>query len=232
MSFNDYLKLYSLTHICHINPSYTYNFVKNKFYKQRVPNPYNLTKIVVKKDGKGYFVVNLKSTKIYQRLKNNPTFENPSCAMEVFRDGERSELLYIDSDFGKRVWLYVRCDDLKQGNNYVSVSFTNKDENKDFTVSSEPEEYIKNLNYRVGLYSNLNKDDYTFNQLNPKEKNEKKNYILNLIEQETSNSDNNIDFALEGEPDSCRVISLDNDRKGYVYIHYKNNSDAFLKENF
>jgi len=230
MSFNDYLQFYSYTHICHLNPEYTYNFIKNKVYKQRVPNPYNLTKIVVRKGGKGYFVVNLKSTKIYQRLKNNPNYENPNCSMEVFRDGRNGELIYIGNDFGKKDRLYVKCDDLKEGNYYVSVSFTKKDENKEFNVSSEPEEYANNLNYRVGLYSNLNKEDYSFHQLNPKEKNEKKNYILNLIKQETANSDNKIDFALEGEPDSWRVISLDNDRKGYGYIHYKNNSDAFLKE--
>ena len=229
MSFNDYLQFYSYTHICHINPSYTYNFVKNKVYKQRLHNPYNLTKIVVKKEGKGYFVVNLKSTKIYQRLKDNPTFENLCCSMEVFKDGEKGELIYIGNDFGKKDRLYVKCDDLKEGNYYVSVSFSNKDD-KNFNVSTEPEPYPKNINYRLGLYSNLNNDDYTFNQLNSREKNEKKNYILNLIKQETANNDNKLDFALDGEPDSWRVIKLDNDRKGYGYIHYKNNSDAFLKE--
>ena len=124
----------------------------------------------------------------------------------------------------------MKCDDLKEGNYYVSVSFTNKDENKDFTVSKEVEDYDKNLNYRVGLYSDLNNDEYSFEQLNLREKSDKKNYILNLIRQETENSDNKIDFALEGEPDSWRVISLDNDRRGYGYIQYKNNSDAFLKE--
>ena len=230
MSFNDYLQFYSYTHICHLNPAYNYNFIKNKVYKQRVPNPYNLTKIVVNKDGKGYFVANLKSTKIYQRLKNNPNFENPSCSMEVFMDGKNGELIYIGNDFGKKDRLYVKCDDLKKGNYYVSISFTNKEENKDFSVSSEVEAFDKNLNYRIGLYSNLNNNDYNFAQLNPREKNEKKNYILNLIKQETEDSENKIDFALEGEPDSWRVISLDNDRKGYGYIQYKNNSDAFLKE--
>ena len=199
MSFNDYLQFYSYTHICHLNPAYNYNFIKNKVYKQRVPNPYNLTKIVVNKDGKGYFVKN-------------------------------GELIYIGNDFGKKDRLYVKCDDLKKGNYYVSISFTNKEENKDFSVSSEVEAFDKNLNYRIGLYSNLNNNDYNFAQLNPREKNEKKNYILNLIKQETEDSDNKIDFALEGEPDSWRVISLDNDRKGYGYIQYKNNSDAFLKE--
>ena len=230
MSFNDYLRFYSFTHICHLNPNYNYNFIKNKVYKQRVPNPYNLSKVVVKKAGKGYFVVNLKSTKIYQKLKNNPTYENPSCSMEVFRDGKKGQLIYIGNDFGKKDRLYVKCDDLKEGAYYVSVSFTNKDENKDFTVSKEVEEYEKNLNYRVGLYSDLNNDDFVLDQLNLREKSDKKNYILNLIRQETENSENKIDFALEGEPDSWRVISLDNDRRGYGYIQYKNNSDAFLKE--
>jgi len=230
MSFNDYLQFYSCTHICHLNPNYNYNFVKNKVYKQRVPNPYNLSKIVVNKPGKGYFVVNLKSTRIYQILKNNPNYENPNCSMEVFTEGENGQLIYIGNDFGKKDRLYVKCDNIKKGNYYVSVSFTNKDDTKDFSISNEVEVYDKNLNYRVGLYSNLSNQDYTFDQLNPREKNEKKNYILNLIKQETETNENKIDFALEGEPDSWRVISLDNDRRGYGYIQYKNNSDAFLKE--
>ena len=230
MSFNDYLQFYSCTHICHLNPNYNYNFVKNKVYKQRVPNPYNLSKIVVNKPGKGYFVVNLKSTRIYQILKNNPNYENPICSMEVFTEGENGQLIYIGNDFGKKDRLYVKCDNIKKGNYYVSVSFTNKDDTKDFSISNEVEVYDKNLNYRVGLYSNLSNQDYTFDQLNPREKNEKKNYILNLIKQETETNENKIDFALEGEPDSWRVISLDNDRRGYGYIQYKNNSDAFLKE--
>ena len=230
MSFNDYLQFYSCTHICHLNPNYNYNFVKNKVYKQRVPNPYNLSKIVVNKPGKGYFVVNLKSTRIYQILKNNPNYENPSCSMEVFTEGENGQLIYIGNDFGKKDRLYVKCDNIQKGNYYVSVSFTNKDDTKDFSISNEVEVYDKNLNYRVGLYSNLSNQDYTFDQLNPREKNEKKNYILNLIKQETETNENKIDFALEGEPDSWRVISLDNDRRGYGYIQYKNNSDAFLKE--
>ena len=230
MSFNDYLQFYSNTHICHINPDYNYSFIKNKVYKQRVPTPFNLTKIVINKPGKGYFVVNLKSTKIYQRLKNNPNYENPNCSMEVFRDGENGELEYIGNDFGNKDRLYVKCDDLKEGNYYVSVSFIDNENKKDFAVSNEVEAYEKNFNYRVGLYSNLNNEEFNFAQLNPKEKNEKKNYILNLIKQETEKSENKIDFALEGEPDSWRVISLDNDRRGYGYIQYKNNSDAFLKE--
>jgi len=230
MSFNDYLQFYSCTHICHLNPNYNYNFVKNKVYKQRVPNPYNLSKIVVNKPGKGYFVVNLKSTRIYQILKNNPNYENPNCSMEVFTEGENGQLIYIGNDFGKKDRLYVKCDNIKKGNYYVSVSFTNKDDTKDFSISNEVEVYDKNLNYRVGLYSNLSNQDYKFDQLSPREKNEKKNYILNLIKQETETNENKIDFALEGEPDSWRVISLDNDRRGYGYIQYKNNSDAFLKE--
>ena len=37
-------------------------------------------------------------------------------------------------------------------------------------------------------------------------------------------------FALDGEPDLWRAVKLDNDRRGYGYIRYKNNSEAFLKD--
>ncbi len=230
MSLNDYIQFYSCTHICHINPNYYYSFMKNKIYKQRVPTPYNLTKIEVKRPGKGYFLVNLKSTRIYQKFKNNPTFENPSCSMEVFTDGPNGDLKYIGSDFGKKDRLYVKCDDIRPGNYYVSVSFTNKDDKKDFTISNEIDSVDKKLNYRVGLYSNIKDEDVKCDILNAKEKNQKNNYLINLIKKETNNCEDKIDFGLEGEPDSWRVIKLDNDRRGYGYIQYKNNSDAFLKE--
>jgi hypothetical protein len=227
MSLNDYLHFYSKTHICHLNPNYYYSFVKNKVYKQRFPNPFNISKMVVTKPGKGYFVVNLKSTRVYQKLKNNPNFENPSCSMEVFTDGENGELIYLGRDFGKKNRLYVKCDDIKEGNYYISVSFTNK---KDFGVSNDFEPYDKKINYRIGLYATITDEDFKFEQLSSRERNEKKNYFTKLIKQDTDNCEDKMYFVLDGEPDSWRVIRLDNDRKGYGYIRYKNNSDAFLKE--
>ena len=230
MSLNDYLQFYSCTHICHIKPQYYYSFMKNKVYKQKVPIPFNLSKITVNKPGKGYFMVNLKSTRIYQKFKNNPNFENPSCSVEVFTDGPNGDLIFIGSDFGKKDRLYVKCDNIRPGNYFISVSFTNKDDNKPFSISSEMEPLDKKLSYRVGLYSSINDEDVKCDQLNPREKSQKSNYILGLIKKETENSDEKIDFALEGEPDSWRVIRLDHDRRGYGYIQYRNNSDAFLKE--
>ena len=228
MCLNDYLHFYSKTHICHLNPNYYYSFVKNKVYKQRFPNPYNISKMVVTKPGKGYFVVNLKSTRVYQKLKNNPNFENPNCSMEVFTDGENGELIYLGRDFGKKNRLYVKCDNIKEGTYYISVSFTNK---KDFGVANEIEPYDKKINYRVGLYATITDEDFKFEQLTSKERNEKKNYITKLIKDETDNSEEDkMYFALDGEPDSWRAVKLDNDRRGYGYIRYKNNSDAFLKD--
>ena len=171
MCLNDYLHFYSKTHICHLNPNYYYSFVKNKVYKQRFPNPYNISKMVVTKPGKGYFVVNLKSTRVYQKLKNNPNFENPNCSMEVFTDGENGELIYLGRDFGKKNRLYVKCDNIKEGTYYISVSFTNK---KDCGVANEIEPYDKKINYRVGLYATITDEDFKFEQLSSKERNEKK----------------------------------------------------------
>ena len=37
-------------------------------------------------------------------------------------------------------------------------------------------------------------------------------------------------FAQEGETNSWRTIDFNNDRKGFGYIFYKNNSDAYIKE--
>ena len=123
---------------------------------------------------------------------------------------------------------HVKCDNIKEGNYYISVYFTNK---KDFCVSNEIEPYDKKINYRVGLYATITDEDSKFEQLSLKERNAKKNYITKLIKQETDNSEENkMYFALDGEPDSWRVIKLDNDKRGYGYIRYKNNSDAFLKE--
>ena len=42
------------------------------------------------------------------------------------------------------------------------------------------------------------------------------------INKEISNSDNILVLVFKGKPDSWRVISLDNYRKGNDFIHYKN----------
>jgi hypothetical protein len=44
----------------------------------------NMMKIIV-----NTIVVNLKSTRVYQKLKNNPNFENPNYSIEVFTPMEK-----------------------------------------------------------------------------------------------------------------------------------------------
>ena len=63
---------------------------------------------------------------------------------------------------------------IKEGTYYISVSFTNK---TDSGVANEIEPYDTKINYRVGLYATIIDEDFKFEQLSSKERNEKKNYI-------------------------------------------------------
>ena len=56
------------------------------------------------------------------------------------------------------------------------------------------------------------------------------NYYYNFVKNKVYKSEiNKMYIASYGYPDSWIAIKLDNDRRGYGYIRYKNNSDAFFE---
>ena len=217
MSYDDYLQFYTTTHIAQVHSEYFYNVLK---LKNR--NPQNICRIKVDRTGSGYFMVNLKNTRIYNNLKA-ANYSNPFCSIIVIRINE-DNFEYIGSDSGKKDRFYVPCPEMEKGIYYVSVSFPKI--NKSLPLQSSFEFNQNEFNFRVGVYS-TNKD---LKLEEVEDGNEVGDFIFDSIAYNAEKNEDKYYFAQEGEPSSWRTIDFNNDRKGFGYIYYKNNSDAFIRE--
>ena len=222
MAYEDFIQFYTSTHICQIHDDFNYNCKKIKVNSNEF---FNIAKVNVNKNSSGYFLVNLKNKRIYQNLKGIDNFNNPFCSMIVFKQ-DKNGFKYIGSDSGKHDRLYVECENMEQGTYYIAVTFPK--ESKNFELNNfEPKKFDK-LSFRVGIYSNLK--DAKIEDIDENEKNDIKDFIFNMINQLANDNPEKYRFANEGENSSWRVINFDNNRNGYGYIYYDNNSDAFLRE--
>ena len=170
-------------------------------------------------------MVNLKNKRIYQNLKGIDGFNNPFCSMSVFKQ-DKNGFKFIGSDSGKHDRLYVECENMEQGTYYIAVTFPK--ETKNFEINTLEAQKFDKLSFRVGIYSNLK--DATIQDIDENEKNDINDFVFNIISQLANENPEKYRFANEGENSSWRVINFDNNRNGYGYIYYNNNSDAFLRE--
>ena len=217
MSYDDYLQFYTTTHIAQVHSDYFYNVLK---LKNR--NSQNICRIKVDRTGSGYFMVNLKNTRIYNNLKN-ANYSNPFCSIIVMRRDE-DNFEFIGSDSGKKDRFYIPCPEMEKGIYYVVVSFPKI--NKNLPIQNSFEFNQNEFNFRVGVYS-TNKD---LKLEEVEDGNEVGDFIFDSIAYNAEKNEDKYYFAQEGEPISWRTIDFNNDRKGFGYIYYKNNSDAFIRE--
>ena len=224
MSYDDYLQFYTTTHICKIHPDFEYKTTKFKSSKAN-NEPLNLSKVVVRQPGSGYFLVNQKNTRIYRNLKD-PEYENPFCNMVVFRDDDKNGYTFIGSESGKLDRLYVECENLLPGTYYISVTFPQP--GAGFALQQNFENIDFDINFRVGVYSS--QKQLNVEPLNEKEIEEVSGFAFEMISNLANENKDKYYFAQEGEAKSFRVINFDNNSTGFGYIYYKNESDAYLRE--
>ena len=224
ISYEDYLQFYTTTHICKLHPNYDYTTQKIKSSKEN-NEPLNLTKVVVKQPGHGYFIVNQKNTRIYRNLKD-PEYENPYCNMVVFKDDNKNGYTFVGSDSGKHDRLYVECENLVPGTYYIAVTFPVP--NPGFSLQQNFENIDFDVNFRVGVYSS--QKQLNIEPLNEKEIEEVSGFGFEIVENLAKDNQDKYYFAHEGEAKSYRVINFDNNNCGFGYIYYKNDSDAYLRE--
>ena len=224
ISYEDYLQFYTTTHICKLHPNYDYTTQKIKSSKEN-NEPLNLTKVVVKQPGHGYFIVNQKNTRIYRNLKD-PEYENPYCNMVVFKDDNKNGYTFVGSDSGKHDRLYVECENLVPGTYYIAVTFPVP--NPGFSLQQNFENIDFDINFRVGVYSS--QKQLNIEPLNEKEIEEVSGFGFEIVENLAKDNQDKYYFAHEGEAKSYRVINFDNNNCGFGYIYYKNDSDAYLRE--
>ena len=224
ISYEDYLQFYTTTHICKINPDYQYTTTKFKSTKSR-NDPLNLCKVIVKQQGSGYFLVNQKNTRIYRNLKD-PQYENPFCNMVVFKDDDKNGYTFIGSESGKHDRLYVECEDMTPGVYYIAVTYPKAGEG--FGLLENFENIDEDVIFRVGVYSS--QKQLVVEGLNEKEIEDVSGFTYEMISNLAYENNDKYYFAQEGEPKSYRVINFENNSKGFGYIYYKNDSDAYLRE--
>ena len=124
MSYDDYLQFYTTTHIAKIHSDYNYQTIKLKNKEEN-----NICKINVEKNGKGYFMLNLKNTRIYNNLKN-PNYTNPYCSVFVIKKNQENNFELMGCDSGKKDRFYIPCDNMEKGVYYMSVSFPKNNKKK------------------------------------------------------------------------------------------------------
>ena len=219
MSYDDYLQFYTTTHIAQIHSDYNYNVIKMKNKEAQ-----NICKINIEKKGSGYFMLNLKNTRIYHNLKN-PNYSNPYCSVFVIKKIDENNYELIGSDSGKKDRFYIPCENMEKGVYYISVSFP-KNNNKNNILQENYEYNQTEFNFRIGVYSSIK--DIKFTPI--EDKSEIEDYFYYTILDAEQKNDDKYYFAQEGEPNSWRSINFNNDKNGFGYIFYKNNSDAYIKE--
>ena len=225
MSLDDYVQFYTTTHVCHYHDDYEY--ISQKFPVQN-DLAFQIAKVFVLKESKGYFMVNLKTTKIYKNKKNLEQFQNPFVQINVFRQ-DKDEFEYVGSDSGRQDQFFIECENMQPGSYYIAITFPKKEEKFDMTSGFVSSKFNK-LSVNVGVYSSF--FNLKIELANDNERNAIYDFVYKIVQQlANDNKENRYNFTNEGENSSFRIIKFDNDNNnGFGYIFYENNSEAYLRE--
>ena len=219
MSYDDYLQFYTTTHIAQVYSNFNYNVIKMKNKEEQ-----NICKIHVERGGSGYFMLNLKNTRIYNNLKNQ-NYTNPYCSVMVIKKKAENNFEYIGGDSAKKDRYYIPAPEMEKGDYYMVVTFPKN--NKNNLVQEKNEYNQTEFSFRIGVYSSIK--DIKFTPLLD-DKSEIDDYMFYTLLNRAQSDEEKYFFAQEGEPTSWRTINFNNDKNGLGYIFYNNESDAYIKE--
>ena len=219
MSYDDYLQFYTTTHIAQVYSNFNYNVIKMKNKEEQ-----NICKIHVERGGSGYFMLNLKNTRIYNNLKNQ-NYINPYCSVMVIKKNSENNFEYVGGDSGKKDRYYIPAPEMEKGDYYMAVTFPKN--NKNNLVQEKNEYNQTEFSFRIGVYSSIK--DIKFTPLLD-DKSEIDDYMFYTLLNRAQSDEEKYFFAQEGEPTSWRTINFNNDKNGLGYIFYNNESDAYIKE--
>ena len=219
MSYDDYLQFYTTTHIAQVYSNFNYNVIKMKNKEEQ-----NICKIHVERGGSGYFMLNLKNTRIYNNLKNQ-NYINPYCSVMVIKKKSENNFEYVWGDNRKKDRYYIPVTEMEKGDYYMVVTFPKN--NKNNLVQEKNEYNQTEFSFRIGVYSSIK--DIKFTPLLD-DKSEIDDYMFYTLLNRAQSDEEKYFFAQEGEPTSWRTINFNNDKNGLGYIFYNNESDAYIKE--
>lgn len=240
MSFHDYLKFFTTTYVCAHQITSVYTFQKIKNIEK---NSFFYFVFDFKKPVDGYFVLNMKSAKIRQHLKNDPNFENYYYSLFLFKQTPigRNQFDYtlFHSSISNKERKAIKIND-DSGKIIVIVKLNNFDElsdQKEFIFSMEnfiTEKLDKKVNFKIGIYANINENDYSIEAV------ENKNIDVNLIKKIFSNAvektikslplETFTTFFDENQKDTFRVLHFENEFTGHGIFSFNNDSSATIFE--
>jgi hypothetical protein len=230
MSYEDFCKFYTSTHICMIKTNWDISAERFAYDKTQ---PFNLVRVDIPEDTTGHFVVNLKNSRIYKHTRELTTFENKFCSVIIYKE-INGDYVYMGATCGRKNRLYIEVKDLKKGRYYVAVSFPSKHE--DSHVHDNHSKPISktaivedNFHYRVGIYCPIKKLKIV--DLKGDDELEKcKDFLKDVMFDLAKQNPNIYYFTEEKEKDTWRSISFEKEAGAYGFIAYENKSDAFIHE--
>jgi len=240
INFEDFLKFFTNTYICTHQISRVYNFKK---IKNEEKDSFFYIIFDIKKNIDGYFLLNLKSTKIRRNLKNDPLFENYYFSFILIKQipvgKNQFDYVFIDSFISNKDRKSIKVNQ-EAGKYIIFIKINNFDDSrieKEFIYSMEKfisEKLDKNVSFKIGLYSNINEEDYTYERIdnNQIDVNSIKQILSKSIEKIIEKLPKEVytNFYEENEKDSNRIMHFQNHSTAFGIFAYNNESSAVIME--
>lgn len=243
ISYDDFIKFYTTTHVCMIKNDYFFNsfslLCKHHHNDFSFKYGFSIVEVVLyeKCNGKSYFLINQLNKRVYKHLLNCQSFENNYLVTYVIRK-TKNNFDILGSSIGSNNRHFIEGNDLSAGVYYVYIRLSSSLINKE-------EDDIHNIT--LGLYSSSNSISFKIITstdssmiLNDEVTSEDDNKILSpptlidIIKKEATSinsQEKKYFFTNEGESKAYRVCDYSN-YKGYGYIYYRNESKSVIKERF
>lgn len=240
MNFHDFLKFFTSTYVCthQITSVYTYQKIKND-----QQNSFFYFVFDIKKPIDGYFIINMKSVKVRQHLKQDPNFENYYYSLFLFKQTlvgkNQFDYTFLHSTISNKERKAIRINE-DPGKFILMVKLNNFDEElsqKDFVFSMENfvyEKLDKKVHFKIGLYANIKENEYSIENIDIMK------IDVDLIKKIFSNSVDKIIKNLPGETfttffdqnqkDTYRVLYFEDEFTGLGIFAYNNESNATVVE--
>lgn len=226
MSVSDYLRFFSNTYVCKYYENYTYVFKEFKLNEKR-----NYIPISIKFSTKthGYFILNLKNSKIFKNKKQS------FVSMIVVKAIDDDNVSYVGSVSGSKDRLYIEIEFEPRVEYKVIIKFPNSGKNEYNIFHDDIQESTFNPSIKeeivLGIYYNTDSNSkahfsidhnllYTLNYYD---------LLLKSMEDISHKSKNRENFHAQGENSIYRVIDFDQ-CDSYGFLLYKNDSSAFVRE--
>ncbi len=229
ISYDDYLKYYTITSVAHYYDKYNYVCGKYKFDPSKV---FNMVSVKIPTSGRGYFILNQKNKRIYRNAKGVEDFSNRECNMIVFRRNQEGHFEYYCSLSGNDNRLYYEAE-ISAGNYIIAVTFPTEQKYDNLNYESFKQNYSKSLedqqlSFRVGVYCEM--DKVVMTPVPEKDLPQYNDFLKEIVYERATRDEHLYHFIDEGERDAWRTVTYENNNSAFGYIVYDNYTQAYINE--